>query len=135
MTKLKNYVQGQWVEGTGKGTALYHAVTGEEIFTAGTGGVDMKGALHYARTVGGPALRKMTFHERARMLKALALHLNEKKKDFARGTFSSENRLSLIEEVARPKWKDSPAPKIQTIAAWPEWRTFSTFSPETATTS
>src|SRR4051812_31131282 len=81
-TKLKNYTHGQWTEGTGKGTALHHAVSGEEIFRAGTAGIDFKGMLDYARTVGGPRLRKMSFHERARMLKALAMHLNEKKKDF-----------------------------------------------------
>mgnify|MGYP003337921517 CR=1 FL=1 len=80
--KLKNYVLGQWIEGSGKGTALHNAITGEEIFTASTAGLDFKSALEYARNVGGLALRKMTFHERARMLKALALHLNEKKKGF-----------------------------------------------------
>src|SRR5439155_23336248 len=45
-------------------------------------GIDFKGMMEYSRKVGGPKLRKMTFHERARMLKALALQLNEKKKDF-----------------------------------------------------
>jgi oxepin-CoA hydrolase / 3-oxo-5,6-dehydrosuberyl-CoA semialdehyde dehydrogenase len=81
-TKLKNYSLGKWVEGTGKGITLHNAITGEEIFTASTAGLDMKGMLNYARMLGGPALRKMTFHERARMLKALALHLNERKNDF-----------------------------------------------------
>lgn len=77
--KLKNYIQGNWVEGTGKGAPLYNAVTGELVAEATSQGLDFKAMLEYARTVGGPKLRKMTFHERARMLKALALYLTEKK--------------------------------------------------------
>ena len=80
-TKLKNYVLGKWVEGNETGTALYHAVTGEHLFNASTSGIDFKKTIEYAHAKGS-ALRKMTFHERARMLKALALYLNEKKKDF-----------------------------------------------------
>lgn len=70
------------MEGVGNGTALYHAVTGEHLFVASSDGIDFNGMMEYARKTGGPKLRKMTFHERARMLKALAMHLNEKKKDF-----------------------------------------------------
>lgn len=80
--KLKNYLQGKWIEGDGPGVPLYHAVTGAEIFTATSKGLDFKGALEYARRTAGPKLRKMTFHERARMIKALAMHLTEKKKGF-----------------------------------------------------
>ncbi len=77
--KLKNYALGNWVEGLGKGTMLYNAVTGDEVAEASSAGLDFSAMLHYARTVGGPKLRKLTFHERARMLKALALYLTEKK--------------------------------------------------------
>ena len=77
--KLKNYVQGQWIEGEGDGQALYHAVTGEQIASASTKGLDFSEILNYARKTGNPALRKMTFHERGRMLKALALYLLNKK--------------------------------------------------------
>ncbi len=80
--KLKSFSQGAWAEGSGAGIPLYHAVTGEQLFVASSEGVDFKGMLDYARKVGGPKLRKMTFHERARMIKALAMHLTEKKKDF-----------------------------------------------------
>src|SRR5690242_14839813 len=80
-TKLRNYVKGEWIEGNETGTALYHAVTGAHLFNASTKGIDFKGMIEYAHRKGN-ALRRMTFHERARMLKALALHLNEKKKDF-----------------------------------------------------
>jgi len=81
-TKVKNYIGGQWVEGTDDGAALFHAVTGEHLFNASTKGIDFKATLEYGRKTGGPKLRKMTFHERARMLKALAMYLNERKKDF-----------------------------------------------------
>jgi oxepin-CoA hydrolase/3-oxo-5,6-dehydrosuberyl-CoA semialdehyde dehydrogenase len=80
--KLKNYVSGQWIEGEGEGTALFHAVSGEQIYSATTKGLDFKGMLEYARKVGSPVLRKMTFHDRALMLKSLALYLLDKKEKF-----------------------------------------------------
>lgn len=80
--KLKSYIQGKWVAGEGSGTSLFHAITGEEIFTAGSKGLDFGGIMDYGRRTAGAKLRKMTFHERARMLKALALHLGEKKKAY-----------------------------------------------------
>src|SRR5688572_14036846 len=75
MIKLENYIKGSWVRGDGDGQLLYNAVTGEEIGAATSKGLDFKGMLEYARSTGNPALRKMTFHERGNMLKALALHL------------------------------------------------------------
>jgi len=75
MTKLENYLKGNWVTGDGDGQALYDAVTGQEIAHATTKGLDFKGMLEYARNTGNPALCKLTFHERGNMLKALALHL------------------------------------------------------------
>lgn len=80
--KLKNYALGQWVEGTGKATTLYNAVTGEPVAEASSAGLDFKAMAEYARSVGGPKLRKMTFHERALMLKAVAKHLTERKDAF-----------------------------------------------------
>jgi len=80
--KLKSYSCGQWIEGKGNGTPLVHAVTGEAIASAGSDGLDFKGMLEYARAKGGPALRKMTFHERALMLKRLAMYLNDRKQVF-----------------------------------------------------
>lgn len=73
--KLENYITGNWIKGDGDGQQLYNAVTGEALATASTKGLDFKQILAYGRTVGNPALRKMTFHERGNMLKALALHL------------------------------------------------------------
>jgi oxepin-CoA hydrolase/3-oxo-5,6-dehydrosuberyl-CoA semialdehyde dehydrogenase len=75
MNKLGNYITGNWVTGDGDGQALYNAVTGETIGSATTKGLDFKSILEYGRNTGNIALRKMTFHERGNMLKALALHL------------------------------------------------------------
>ena len=75
MAKLQNFILGRWITGDGEGQPLFNAVTGEQIATASTKGIDFKDILQYARTSGNPALRKMTFHERGLMLKNLALHL------------------------------------------------------------
>lgn len=80
--KLENYLSGSWITGDGDGQVLTDAVNGEMVATATTKGLDFASALEYGRTVGGPALRRMTFHERGRMLKALAFHLSEKKEQF-----------------------------------------------------
>ena len=79
---LKNYALGQWTAGEGEGQALFNALTGEQIAETSSKGLDFGEMMDYARTVGGPTLRKMTFHERGRMLKALALHLMEIKGKF-----------------------------------------------------
>ncbi|MGH7655172.1 MAG: phenylacetic acid degradation bifunctional protein PaaZ [Gemmatimonadaceae bacterium] len=80
--KLKSYAMGEWVAGSGTGAELFHAVTGDVIGEASSGGLDFAAMAAYARAVGGPALRKMTFHERALMLKALAKYLMERKEEF-----------------------------------------------------
>jgi len=80
--RLLNYVQGEWVAGDGSATDLYHAVTGEKIAEATTAGLDFGGMVSYAKRVGGPALRRLTFHERALMLKALAKYLMARKEEF-----------------------------------------------------
>src|SRR5919112_3860136 len=82
MQKLGNYINDQWITGDGDGQILVNAVNGVPIAAATTKGLDFKAMLEYGRTIGGPALRKMTFHERGRMLRALALHLLENKEKF-----------------------------------------------------
>ena len=77
--KLKNYALGEWVTGTGKETPLFDAVTGAEVAVASSGGLDFKAMAGYARRVGGPKLRALTFHQRAGLLKAMAKHLMERK--------------------------------------------------------
>ena len=80
--KLGNLVLDRWVEGDGDGTVLSSAVTGEPVANITSAGVDFAEVLDHARTVGGANLRKLTFHERGEMLKALAKYLMEHKKEF-----------------------------------------------------
>jgi oxepin-CoA hydrolase/3-oxo-5,6-dehydrosuberyl-CoA semialdehyde dehydrogenase len=77
-----NYTCGQWVAGAEKGQELFNAITGEAVATASSKGLDFAKMCDYARTTGGPRLRKMTFQERGLMLKALAMHLLSKKEEF-----------------------------------------------------
>jgi oxepin-CoA hydrolase/3-oxo-5,6-dehydrosuberyl-CoA semialdehyde dehydrogenase len=82
MNKLMNYACGSWTEGSGSGQALYNAVNGDLVAVADSSGIDFGRMLEYGRNVGGPALRKMSFQERGRMLKALALYLTERKASY-----------------------------------------------------
>jgi len=70
--KLLNYARDGWVAGDSGLAEVRSAVTGEVIAETGSGGLDFRAMLDHARAVGGPALRALTFHERAHMLKALA---------------------------------------------------------------
>jgi oxepin-CoA hydrolase/3-oxo-5,6-dehydrosuberyl-CoA semialdehyde dehydrogenase len=82
MTALApSYLQGRWQTGTGDGRPMLDAVTGEEIGRLSTGGLDLSGAASYARRTGGPALRELSFHQRASLLKALAGHLREHREE------------------------------------------------------
>jgi len=66
--KLPNYVSGQWKEGTGPGEPLVDPVTGEELERISSQGVDGKAALEFARSNGGPALRALSYRQRAELL-------------------------------------------------------------------
>lgn len=79
--KLLNYVQDGWVSGAGALEEVRSAVSGEVIAETGSAGLDYAAMLDHARKVGGPALRKLTFHERALMLKALANAIMAKKEE------------------------------------------------------
>ena len=79
MKQYQNYIQGNWVSGDGSETKLFNAINGDLIGEVSSKGIDYKSVLDYGRSVGGPALRKMTFQERGRMLKALAFYLLERK--------------------------------------------------------
>ncbi|MGD9800361.1 MAG: phenylacetic acid degradation bifunctional protein PaaZ [Parvularculaceae bacterium] len=78
---LKNYALGTWTEGTGALAEIPSAVTSEIIARGGSGGLDFKAMADYARDVGGRNLRKLTFHERAAIVKALAQAVMEKKEE------------------------------------------------------
>src|SRR4051812_5919178 len=70
--KLLNYAADNWYEAPSGLAEVESAVTGETVALTGSHGLDFAGMLSHARKVGGPALRRMTFHERAWMLKSLA---------------------------------------------------------------
>jgi len=90
----ENYALGNWIKGDGDGTALYNAVNGEEITSASSKGLDFSSMMNYAREIGGPALRKMTFQERGLMLKKLALHLHSiKNKFYSTSSFTGATKL------------------------------------------
>ena len=80
--KLGNLVEDQWIEGDGDGRILTSAVSGKPLATISSDGLDFAAILDHAKSVGGANLRKLTFHERGDMLKALAIYLNEHKQEF-----------------------------------------------------
>ncbi|ESU29322.1 phenylacetic acid degradation protein paaN [Flavobacterium limnosediminis JC2902] len=82
MSKIENYILGNWATGSGEGVPLFDSVTGEIIGNASTQGIDFAEVLHYGRTKGGEKLRKMTFQERGNMIKSLAMYLNKRKEHF-----------------------------------------------------
>jgi oxepin-CoA hydrolase/3-oxo-5,6-dehydrosuberyl-CoA semialdehyde dehydrogenase len=87
MPKLGNYITGSWITGDGEGQPLYNAFNGDVITHASTKGLDFAAILDYARKTGNPTLRRMTFPERGRMLRALALHLREHLETFYKISF------------------------------------------------
>src|SRR5882762_2684712 len=70
--KLPNYVSGQWSEGTGPGEMLIDPVTADELANISSEGVDLESALAFARTQGAPALRQLTYVQRAELVAKLA---------------------------------------------------------------
>ena len=96
MKNYDNYALGKWIKGDGEGTPLFNAINGDQIGTASSKGLDFSQMMHYARTVGGPALRKMTFQERGLMLKALALHLHSIKNKFYALSAKTRDNIRFI---------------------------------------
>ncbi|MEO8177157.1 MAG: phenylacetic acid degradation bifunctional protein PaaZ [Sphingomicrobium sp.] len=80
-TQLLNYTRDAWLAGDGKLAELNSAIDGSAVATTGSGGVDFGAMLTHARSVGGPALRQLTFHQRARIVKALGLAIMARKEE------------------------------------------------------
>jgi len=109
MRTLRSYLKDQWVEGAAPSATLHDATTGEAIAEASTRGLDFGAALAHARSVGGPALRAMTFAERGAMLKAMAdvIHANrEALIDVSRhgGTTRSDAKFDIDGASATLSW-------------------------------
>ncbi|MBX7200906.1 MAG: phenylacetic acid degradation bifunctional protein PaaZ [Rhodospirillaceae bacterium] len=86
--RLKSFAENNWTEGK-KLQPVYSAITGEVIAETGSDGLNFGAMVDYARKVGGPALRKLTFHERAAMLKALANAIMARKDELYQLSYST----------------------------------------------
>jgi 3,4-dehydroadipyl-CoA semialdehyde dehydrogenase len=69
---LESYLSGRWVRGEGVETKLVDPVKGDELATVSARGVDLKGALDYARRQGQGGLRQLGYAERAKLVGAVA---------------------------------------------------------------
>src|SRR4051794_22264862 len=87
--KLLNYARDQWIAGDGGLAEVMSAVTGETIAETGSNGLDFRAMLDHARNVGGSALRRLTFHERAWMLKDLANAVMARKEELYELSYNS----------------------------------------------
>lgn len=95
----QSYARGQWIAGSGEGRPLVNAVNGEILGHLTSNGVDFKAMVDYAKNDVGPALRSMTIHERARMIKELAIYLDARKDElYALSLFTGATR--------RDSWND-----------------------------
>lgn len=79
LINVNSFLAGQWIPADDSARSIASAVTGEKLAIAGQASIDAEAMIAFARNKGGPALRAMSFHDRARMLKALALYLGEHK--------------------------------------------------------
>jgi len=77
LLNVQSFSCGEWINPSPASTIIHSAIDGSEIAKAGTDGLAFQDMIDFAKNRGGPALRAMTFHDRAKMLKALALHLKE----------------------------------------------------------
>jgi oxepin-CoA hydrolase/3-oxo-5,6-dehydrosuberyl-CoA semialdehyde dehydrogenase len=89
MLHLQSFAGGKWQAGTANAVALRDATTGMVIADSSAEGIDYAAMLGYARRVGGPGLRRLTFHERAAQLKSLAKHLEQFKEEFYALSFAT----------------------------------------------
>jgi oxepin-CoA hydrolase / 3-oxo-5,6-dehydrosuberyl-CoA semialdehyde dehydrogenase len=80
--RLKSFANGEWIEGSGNFQSLFNPINGQKIAEISSEGLNIKKMLEYGREIGNPNLRKMTFHQRGRMLKELAQYLMSRKKEF-----------------------------------------------------
>ena len=97
---VKSFAAGKWITPDDNARPIENAVTGAVMARAGNDDLDVEAMLDFARNTGGPALRNMTFHDRAKMLKALALDLAERKQalydlSFASGATQSDHLIDI----------------------------------------
>ncbi|MGC9370008.1 MAG: phenylacetic acid degradation bifunctional protein PaaZ [Paracoccaceae bacterium] len=100
LQNISSFAAGEWIAPGAGARTIQSAVTGEPIAQAGNDALDVQAMLDYAKAKGGPALRAMTFHQRAKMLKALALHLGQHKQalydiSFATGATQKDHLIDI----------------------------------------
>jgi len=98
--QLQSFAGGKWKTRDGDAMAIHSAVTGEVIAKVGNGALDFQAMIDFAAKIGGPNLRELTFHDRARKLKALALYLAARKDDLYRlshmaGCTIADNKIDI----------------------------------------
>src|SRR2546430_803908 len=92
--RLPNYVSGRWCAGLGSGELLVDPVTGDELVSISSYGIDLEAALQFARAHGGPALRQLSYTQRADLLAKIAEALVANRDEYF--------RLSLVNLGATP---------------------------------
>ena len=75
--KVSSFVADGWYTAPDEGHVVVDASTGEPVAVVSSTGLDTEHAVQHARTVGGPALRSLTFPQRALLLKRLSAYLAE----------------------------------------------------------
>ncbi|WP_435312116.1 phenylacetic acid degradation bifunctional protein PaaZ [Primorskyibacter sedentarius] len=100
LLEINSFAAGRWVAPDANARMIENAVTGAPLGRAGNDALDVHAMLDYARKTGGPALRALTFHDRARMLKALAAHLGKHKQalydlSFATGATQADHMIDI----------------------------------------
>ena len=100
LMNVNSFAAGQWMAPDTSARPIFNAVTGAQMAVAGNRSLPVQDMLDFAKTKGGPALRALSFHDRARMLKALALYLGGRKKElyeisFATGATQSDHMIDI----------------------------------------
>ncbi|SPF76809.1 Bifunctional protein PaaZ [Aliiroseovarius pelagivivens] len=100
LMKVSSFAAGQWIAPGANARPIASAITGLPLAEAGGADLDMQAMIDYARNVGGPALREMGFHDRAKMLKALAMELGQHKQElydlsFDTGATQSDHMIDI----------------------------------------
>ncbi len=103
MQQLASFLSGTWQSGRGRSRLIHHAISGEALWEVTSEGLDMAAARQFAIEKGAPALRAMTFIERAAMLKAVAKHLlSEKERFYALSAQTGATRADSWVDIEDP---------------------------------
>ena len=123
---ISSYVRDDWYTAGDEGATVVDASTGEPVARVSSAGVDLAGMVEHARTVGGPGLRELTFHQRAGLLKQLGLRLMADKDEFyalSHRTGATDQRRRWVgPDEGVPGAATPPRTSVRTAQARPLWR-------------